>query len=143
MDEHQLSPVQERETRRLLELSCKLYDAMEQIYRAFEDLQLTNSDQVTPLLAELESLKSKVHDIDTRIMLQFQNSTPPAALVPAVQMRKEKIRSLIQLNKGLVESVQRYKALIQNELSNLYRNRNAMSGYKTAQEKTSLISGAY
>ncbi len=141
----QLSPVQEQEIRRLLDLSANLYTSMEQIYLTLDQQQLTDTDKVTPLLNKLEKLKEKARQVDSVLIPQIKDhkllSQQP--LTPAIKTREETIGRLIKLNSKLTENTKRYKAVIQNELSNLCRNRNALGGYKTTQQETGVIRGAY
>lgn len=140
------SSQQEREIKRLLEFSSTLYDTMTEVYSEFEKRQLTDSEHVTPLLHQLEELKRKIQELDAKIISKLQDlSKPSTSLAAAIQLRKEKIRTLIVQNTAMVETVQRHKAIIQSELSTLSKNKNAISGYggQATQEKKSFISGAY
>ncbi len=118
---------------------------MEQIYLTLDQQQLTDTDKVTPLLNELEKLKEKVRQVDTVLIPQLKDHEflSHERLKTAIKTREETIGRLIKLNSKLTENTKRYKAVIQNELSNLCRNRNALDGYKTTQQETSVIRGAY
>ncbi len=139
----QFSPMQEQEIRQLLELSCGIYSSMEEVYLTLDQQQLTDADHVAPLLKELEALKEQAQNTDALIIEQLEGVTPPQDIATTLEVRKEKIRRLLELNKKLTESAGRYKAAIQNERSNLYRNRTALSGYKVVEEKIRTIRGAY
>ncbi len=141
----QLSPVQEQEIRRLLDLSADLYRSMEQIYLTLDQQQLTDTDKVTPLLNELEKLKEKARQVDSVLIPQLKDLEllSQERLKTAIKTRGETIGRLIKLNSKLTENTKRYKAVIQNELSNLRHNRNALGGYRTAQQETGIIRGAY
>ncbi len=130
----------EFEAERLLTLSHNIYLAMERVYLLLDQQQLTHTDQVAPLLQQLEELKEKALQADSKVMRCLQRSGVSEKASSTMEARRETIKRLIELNEKLTKSTECYKAVIQNELSNLYRNRNALSGYKTAQEKTGSIS---
>ncbi len=139
----QLSPMQEHEIRELLDLACRIYTSMEQVYLSLDQQQLTDTELVSPLLDELEELKEKAQATDALIIEQLEGFTPSQSITAIMARRKEKIQRLIELNKKLTSSAERYKAVIQNERSNLHRNQTALHGYKVVEEKVRTIKGAY
>ncbi len=137
------SPIQEQNIEQLLALSSGFYSAMEQIYLALVQQQLTDTDQVAPLLKELERLRDEARQVDSVLVSQLKGVLLPKHLTAAVKARGAIIRRLLELNIRLTENTKRYKAVIQNELANLYRNRNALNGYKTTQKEAGASRGTY
>ncbi len=139
----QISFAQQQEIKRLINLSCSLYSSMEQVYLTLEQLQLTDTDVIAPLLQQLQELKGKAQQVDSILIPQLKRAFPSEKLTPVIETREKTIARLIKLNKKLTENTKRYKAAIHDELATLHRNRNALSGYKTVRAETSVISGAY
>ncbi len=146
----QLTAKKREEVQSLAKSSLSLYEEMEHLYRKIATLPLEDSAQIAPFMQDIESLQHQAAELDKQLIAgieEIERSAPLSApLSSLLSARNERIKRALQCNRELVENAGRHKAVLQNELAAMNKNRQAISGYRAAQipaEQRQAVQGAY